>query len=132
MSNTGLARWHEFAKDSDPDRLDELIADDAVFYSPIVHTPQTGKALVKMYLTAAGVVFFSDSFNYVGEWHSNEGVVLEFETEIDGISVNGIDMIRFNSAGQIMEFKVLIRPLKAVNMVHQKMMAMLEEQNGPA
>ena len=129
MSNPGLARWHEFAKKSNPDTLDDIIADEAVFHSPIVHTPQEGKALVKMYLTAAGVVFFSDKFKYVGEWLSDDGVVLEFQTEMDGIKVNGVDMIRFDEAGQIIEFKVMIRPLKAINMVHQKMMAMLEQQN---
>jgi hypothetical protein len=91
-----------------------------------VHTPQVGKAITKKYLAAAFHVFFNDSFRYVRELTLAEGAVLEFEVVLDGISVNGVDMIKWNSAGQITEFKVMLRPLKAVNLIHQKMAAMLQ------
>ena len=128
MTHPTLAEWHATAKARDPKRLKALLADDAVFWSPVVHTPQRGKAVTFQYLFAAFQVFFNDSFRYVREVANEEGAVLEFEVEIDGIAVNGVDMIRWNAAGQITEFKVMLRPLKAVNLIHQKMGAMLQAQ----
>jgi hypothetical protein len=118
--------WHELVQRRDSRGLDALLADDVVFYSPVVHTPQVGKAITKKYLAAAFHVFFNDSFRYVRELALAEDAVLEFEVVLDGISVNGVDMIKWNSAGQITEFKVMLRPLKAVNLIHQKMAAMLQ------
>ena len=66
------------------------------------------------------------SFRYVRELAGPRVAVLEFQVEIDGISVNGVDMITWNDEGRIVDFKVLIRPLKAVNLIHQKMAAMLQ------
>lgn len=120
-----LARWHQLLKDRDAAALDTLLADDAVFHSPIVHTPQAGKAIVARYLTAAMHVLANESFHYVREVVSRNDAVLEFVAEVDGIVVNGVDMIRFNDEGKIADFKVMVRPLKAVNLVHQKMAAML-------
>ena len=128
MTHPTLAEWHATAQARDAKRLNALLADDAVFWSPVVHTPQEGKALTFQYLYAAFQVFFNDSFRYVREVSDESGAVLEFEVEIDGIAVNGVDMIRWNAAGQIMEFKVMLRPLKAVNLIHQKMGAMLQAQ----
>lgn len=128
MTHPTLAEWHATAQARDPQRLKALLADEAVFWSPVVHTPQEGKALTFQYLYAAFQVFFNDSFRYVREVSDESGAVLEFEVEIDGIAVNGVDMIRWNAAGQIMEFKVMLRPLKAVNLIHQKMGAMLQAQ----
>jgi len=121
-----LQQWYDLEASGDPAGLDDLIADDAVFHSPVVHSPQAGKALVVMYLTAAFKVLGNDSFRYVREVADGQNAVLEFECELDGIHINGVDMIRWNDDGKIIDFKVMVRPLKAVNMLHQQMMAMLE------
>ncbi len=120
-----IENWHRIAANRDIQGLDQLLADDAVFHSPVVHTPQAGKAITKKYLGAAFQVFFNDSFRYVRELRGDRDAVLEFQVELDGISVNGVDMIKWNDAGKITEFKVMLRPLKAVNLVHQKMAQML-------
>ena len=121
--------WHQVLKARDVRGLDALLAQDAVFHSPVVHKPQVGKALVTMYLAAAFQVFGNESFHYVRELRGARDAVLEFELEIDGIRINGVDMIRWNERGQITDFKVMLRPLKAVNLIHEKMAAML--QAGP-
>jgi hypothetical protein len=121
-----VAAWHELVRTQDARGLGELLADDVVFHSPVVHTPQAGKAITTQYLTAALSVFFNESFRYVREIAGERDAVLEFQVEIDGVSVNGVDMIRWNEEGRITEFKVMIRPLKAINLIHQKMAAMLQ------
>jgi len=125
MNPHPIATWHHLVQTGDPSGLDRLLADDAVFISPIVHAPQHGKALAKAYLSAAFKVFFNPSFRYVREILGPTDAMLEFETEVDGILVNGVDIIKWNDAGQIIEFKVMIRPLKAVNVIHERMGAML-------
>jgi ketosteroid isomerase-like protein len=122
----GLHDWHAAVKAKRPEDILPLLADDAVFESPIVHKPQHGKALTAMYLQGALQVLNNDSFRYLNEWHAPGSAVLEFQTEIDGITVNGVDLITWNSEGLITHFKVMVRPLKAINLVHQKMGAMLE------
>ena len=117
--------WHDLVATRNVSGLDALIADNAVFHSPVVHTPQVGKERVLRYLTAAFSVFFVDSFRYVRELVGDNDAVLEFVVEIDGISVNGVDMIRWDDDGRIVEFKVMIRPLEAINLIHQKMAATL-------
>jgi hypothetical protein len=121
--------WHRLAADRDARGLDDLLADDAVFHSPVVHTPQVGKAVTRKYLAAALQVFFNDSFRYIREIRADRDAVLEFQVEIDGITVNGVDMIRWNESGKVIEFKVMLRPLKAVNLIHQRMGAMLTAGN---
>lgn len=125
MHPNPISRWHEIISTRDARGIDGLLAEDVVFYSPVVHTPQIGKAITTRYLTAAVSVFGNDSFRYVREVLANSEAVLEFETEIDGILVNGVDMIKWNEDGKISEFKVMIRPLKAINLIHQKMGEML-------
>lgn len=125
MNPHPIATWHHLVQTGDPSGLDRLLADDAVFISPIVHAPQHGKALASAYLSAAFKVFFNPSFRYVREILGPTDAMLEFETEVDGILVNGVDIIKWNDAGQIIEFKVMIRPLKAVNVIHERMGAML-------
>ncbi|HXC50134.1 MAG TPA: nuclear transport factor 2 family protein [Candidatus Limnocylindrales bacterium] len=127
MSNSPLAAWHELVKTKNSDGILPLLADDVVFFSPIVHTPQAGQALTLLYLTAAVHAFGNDTFRYVREIVGNRDAVLEFEVTVDGIRVNGVDMIRWNDDGRIVEFKVMLRPLKAINLMHQKMAAMLEQ-----
>lgn len=122
-----IDQWHGIVRALDARGLSELLADDVVFYSPVVHTPQAGRAITTMYLSAAVQVFVNESFKYVREIVGESDAVLEFETEIDGITVNGVDMIKWNDAGQITEFKVMVRPLKAINLIHEKMAAMLRK-----
>lgn len=126
MTESPLATWHRLVANHTMEGLDALLDDNAVFYSPVVHRPQVGKAITHKYLMAAFHVFFNDSFRYVRELKGEHDAILEFELELDGISINGVDMITWNDAGQITEFKVMLRPLKAVNLIHQKMGAMLQ------
>jgi ketosteroid isomerase-like protein len=123
---SALDTWHRLVRTSDPAGLWDLLAEDAVFHSPVVHTPQRGRQLAFWYLAAAFKVFFNDSFRYVREVVDGQHAVLEFQTEIDGIVVNGVDMITWNDDGRIVDFKVMLRPLKAINLIHQKMAQMLE------
>lgn len=118
--------WHEIASSKDPSRLSEILADDATMISPVVFTPQRGKAITQKYLTAAMHVFFNPSFKYVREFRGDHSAVLEFETEVDGKYINGVDMIAWNEQGLITEFRVMLRPLQAVHTIHQMMGQMLE------
>lgn len=126
-----VARWHEIAAGRHPQDLDELIAEDAVFESPVVHTPQHGRAITVRYLAAAMVVLGNGSFRYLNEWRAPYSAVLEFESVCEGITINGVDMIHWNEAGQITRFKVMVRPLKAVNKLHELMGRMLQKMAGP-
>jgi hypothetical protein len=126
--NNAIEEWHRIVRERDIDALDGLLADDVVFHSPVVHTPQRGRPITAMYLAAAVVVFGNETFRYVREWHATHEAVLEFLVTIDGIEVNGVDMIRWDDAGRIVEFKVMLRPLKAINLIHQKMGAMLQSR----
>lgn len=121
-----LARWHEVVAKRDPALLDDILAEDCVFYSPVVHTPQRGRDLTRLYLSGAMQVL-SEGFHYVKEVVSEQHAVLEFVCEIDGISINGVDIISFDSDGKISEFKVMVRPLKAINLLHARMREMLEQ-----
>lgn len=126
MSIDPIAGWHSYMHAPTREGLDALIADDCVFRSPAVHTPQEGKAVTMKYLLAAAEVLGSDSFRYVGEWRAETSVVLEFECEVEGgIKVNGIDIIGWNDDGLITSFKVMIRPMKALNAVVPLMAAAL-------
>jgi hypothetical protein len=126
MKEHPLATWHRLVRTNDASGLAALLADDAVFHSPVVHTPQRGKAIVARYLGAAFHVFFNPTFRYVREITGPSDAMLEFETEIDGVQVNGVDLIRWNDAGLIVDFKVMVRPLKAINLIHHRMAAMLQ------
>jgi SnoaL-like domain len=121
MKRNALADWHALVKSRDARALDSVLADSVVFHSPVVHTPQAGKAITRQYLAAALQVFFNDTFTYVREVSGPNDAVLEFQVMIDGISVNGVDMLKWDDAGKITEFKVMIRPLNAINLIHQKM-----------
>ena len=120
-----IDQWHHILKQRDFALLDQLLADDVVFWSPVVHRPQKGKLMTMMYLSAAYQVLFNGSFRYVREVVGAQDAVLEFEVEIDGLLINGVDMIRWNDAQHIVDFKVMVRPLKAMNLLHQKMAEML-------
>ena len=127
----GLKKWHEVVEaGSDPAALASIMTEDAVFHSPVVHTPQKGRPIVVAYLSAAGQTLGNDSFEYLRKIVDGNHAVLEFQTEMDGISVNGVDMITFNDEGLITDFKVMVRPLKAVNKVWEMMGAQLEKAKG--
>ena len=127
--NTSLKNWHTFLDTKNPKILDELLANEVIFYSPIVWTPQEGKQITKLYLMAALEVFGGENadFRYVKQVVDNNQFILEFTTLIDGVTVNGVDMIELNDDGKIISFKVMVRPLKAINKVHEKMGEMLEK-----
>ena len=135
-----IKKWHELVETDNKDIYDEILAEDVVFYSPVVHTPQKGKGITKIYLSAAGNVFgdskkesspkesFSN-FKYTKEIIGENNACLEFENIIDGIHINGVDLITWNEDNLITEFRVLVRPLQAVNMLHKMMGEMLEKMN---
>jgi len=120
-----MEAWHRLIEARDAGALDDILADDVVFHSPVVHTPQKGKELAKMYLGAAIMVLGNNEFKYVRELIGESDAVLEFTSEVNGIHINGVDMIRWNADGKIDDFKVMIRPLKAVNLLFGLMKQML-------
>jgi hypothetical protein len=140
IAKHGLEMWHKTVRNMSAEALDALLADDVVFHSPVVHTPQVGRDLTRLYLLAAFNVFPATGgadaapsakkpetkFKYVREVVGEKDAILEFTTEIEGILVNGVDMITWNDDGKINEFKVMIRPLKAIQKVHAQMGAMLQ------
>tara|TARA_B100000945_G_C20323724_1_gene568936 strand:- start:706 stop:1101 length:396 start_codon:yes stop_codon:yes gene_type:complete len=121
-----IHKWHDVINSDDLNMLDSILAEDAVFSSPVVFTPMEGIEITKMYLHAAGQSFNMEKFKYTKEIHDGMNSVLEFETYIDDISVNGVDMIEWNQDGKISNFKVMIRPFKAVQKVQEKMVEALE------
>lgn len=141
MIDQTMAKWHRYLRGQLPGGLDELLHDDVVFYSPIVFTPQRGKAVTTMYLEAAGQTLPGEvaagaptepdapgpgAFRYTKEVLSGNVAVLEFETTVEGKYVNGVDIITCDDDGLIVEFRVMIRPLQAINLVHRQMAEMLE------
>ncbi|HNM12114.1 MAG TPA: nuclear transport factor 2 family protein, partial [Mycobacterium sp.] len=121
-----LERWFEIIASGGSGDVEELLADDAVFYSPAVFTPQRGRAQAAAYLRAAEKLFAGANFRYVGKWFDAHSAVLEFAAEIDGLTVEGIDMIHWNADGKIVSVKVMIRPLKALQAIVPKMTALLQ------
>ena len=126
-AHSGVAAWHDYMKSGgDAALLSAQIAADAVFHSPVVHSPQAGKAKVMLYLLSAAKVLGNESFTYVREIIDGNDAMLEFTSVIDGIHINGIDLIRFDHAGKIIDFKVMVRPVKAVNKLWEMMAAQLQ------
>jgi hypothetical protein len=136
-----VAQWHAYLSGELPGGLDDLLDDDVVFYSPIVFTPQRGKEITSLYLQAASQTFAGtnssskrdsgERFRYTKSVIGGNTAVLEFETTMEEKYVNGVDIIRCNDEGRIIEFRVMIRPLQAVNLVHQQMAAMLDSMSSP-
>ncbi|WP_102145036.1 nuclear transport factor 2 family protein [Mycobacterium hubeiense] len=127
MTPPVIQRWIDVVEGDRPEELESLLADDAVFYSPAVFTPQEGKATTLAYLTAAAKLFGGEDFRYVGQWFADRSAVLEFTADIDGIHVNGVDMIAWNDDEQITSFKVMLRPFKALQTVMPKMAELLQQ-----
>ena len=122
-----LKAWHALLQSRDPQALDDLLADDVVFHSPVVHTPQRGRTITALYLKGAMNTLNNGHFRYVREIVGEREALLEFVTEIDGVHINGIDLVRWGDDGRIVDFKVMVRPLKAVNALHQAMGRMLQQ-----
>ena len=125
-TSSTIERWHQIVKAKDPVGLAAILSDDAVFESPVVHTAQLGKAITLNYLMAALRVLNNDSFTYLNEWQGPKSAVLEFQSNVEGVIVNGVDIISWNEAGLITHFKVMVRPLKAMNKLHDMMARMLQ------
>ena len=123
--NEYLVRWHKIIETKNTSLLLDVLDDEVVFHSPVVHTPQKGKKVTYLYLSAALQVFLSGDFRYTREVVNDKDTFLEFEVELEGVMINGIDMISWNSDGKITDFKVMIRPLKAINLINDNMTAML-------
>jgi hypothetical protein len=123
---TALERWHRIVETRDVTDLDDLLAEDVVFESPAVHAPQPGRALAKKYLTAARDVLITDHFRYVGEWRGDQSVVLEFNTRLGDLELNGVDLIHWNAEQRIDRFKVMVRPVKALQALMPLMAARLQ------
>jgi len=121
-----LTRWYDYMENHNFDVLDELLAEEVVFHSPVVHTPQKGKKITKIYLMAAEKVLGGSAFKYTKEIIGNQQFMLEFTNVIDGVIINGVDIVTYNEDNQITEFKVMVRPLQGMQKLHQKMMEMLE------
>ena len=121
MTMTGLAKWYAYMKSHDRAALWDLLHPEAVFESPVVHTPQRGRDIAFKYLSSAEKVLGGPGFAYRGEWRCENGAVLEFDNVIEGIKINGVDIITFDSHSRITHFKVMVRPLKAINLLHRLM-----------
>jgi hypothetical protein len=119
-----LKRWHAVVVSKDPALLDGLLADEVVFRSPAVFTPQEGKALTTAYLSAALKVL-GPTLRYVGQWHDDASAVLEFEADLDGVYVQGVDMMRWNADGKLVSFTVMVRPLRGLQKLVELMAAQL-------
>ena len=124
--NPHIQRWHQLVETRNLAALDELLDDNVVFHSPVIHAPQKGKTLTRMYLAGALKVLGNEHFRYVREIAGPTDVLLEFESQVDGLHVNGVDLIRFNAEGRIVDFKVMLRPYKAMEAVKLRMAALLQ------
>ena len=124
---TTIEQWHKLLQQQKPELLDKLLAEDVTFHSPVLHTPQEGKELTSMYLGAAFHVLFTNEFHYTKQIFQDNQAMLEFETIIDGITINGVDIISCDDDSKIIEFKVMIRPAKGLQKLHEKMMQMLQQ-----
>jgi hypothetical protein len=127
MTPPVIQRWHQFIEDGSGDDVADLLAPDAVFYSPAVFTPQEGRDTTAKYLRAAAKVLGGEDFRYVNQWYGERSAVLEFVADLDGVHVNGIDMITWNDEGLITEFKVMLRPFKALQAIMPKMAELLAQ-----
>lgn len=131
MTINTLETWHHIVRNRDAAGLDDLLAPHVVFHSPVVHTALTGKPVTLHYLQAAMQVFYNPSFRYIREISNAHEAVLEFEVTLGKTYVNGVDLIRWDHHGRIVDFKVMIRPLKAIQFIHQQMAAMLQVKPSP-
>lgn len=127
-SSPVIDRWLGVIENGQTADLDDMLAEDAIFYSPAVFSPQRGRATAAAYLRAAEHMFAGTGFHYVNTWIDTNSAVLEFAAELDGVTVEGVDILHWNDAGQLTSVKVMIRPFKAVQTVVAKMAELLAAQ----
>lgn len=130
MTPDVITRWLSFLESGDTTLLDDLLADDVTFRSPAVFTPQEGRATTRAYLLAAEKMFADSGFHYVEHWYNDRSAILQFRADLDGVKVEGIDLIHWSDAGKIVSFTVMIRPLKALQSVIPRMGELLAAQSG--
>lgn len=123
-----LQKWHEIVETKNPKLLNEILAEEVVFHSPVVFTPQVGKMITYLYLSAAVQVLGNNTFKYIKEIANEQEACLEFTTEIDGIIINGVDILTFNKKGEIIEFKVMVRPYKGMLLLKEKMFELMQSK----
>jgi hypothetical protein len=121
---SAVKAWHAVVDSGDPALLDDLLADDVVFRSPAVFAPQPGKDLTALYLRGAMAVL-GPSLRYVAEWYGPSSAVLEFEAELDGLYVHGVDMLRWNENDQLVGFTVMVRPMRGLTKLVELMQRQL-------
>lgn len=126
MKPKPIAVWHECVVQNDLTAFEALLRDDAVFQSPALHKPQIGKAMVSMYLRGAMMILNNGTFHYVDEWVGPRSAVLEFEARIDGLDINGVDIVRWDDDERVTHFKVMVRPFKALTALMASMAKLLE------
>ena len=126
MKPNVLEVWHEAVVKNDLTAFEALVNDDAVFESPALHKPQVGKAMVSMYLRGAMIVLNNGTFRYTDEWIADRSAVLQFEAIVDGLNVNGVDIIRWDDDGRVTSFKVMVRPFKGLTTLMAAMKKLLE------
>lgn len=126
MTISPIEAWHQLVAGKDVTGVDSLLAENVAFHSPVIDTPQVGKAVTRQYLAAVFDIFSKHSFRYVREVMGERDAVLEFLVEIDGVPVNGVDMITWNAEGLIVDFKVMLRPMKAVKVMQMRVAAVLQ------
>ncbi|BBP81994.1 MULTISPECIES: nuclear transport factor 2 family protein [Pseudomonas] len=116
-----LQRWHHLIASQDLSRLPELLHPEAVFRSPMAHTPYPGAQAVNLILNTVIQVF--QDFAYHRELASADGlsVVLEFSARVGERELKGIDMIRFDEEGRIVDFEVMIRPMSGLAALGEEM-----------
>jgi hypothetical protein len=129
MTPKAIADWLAMAASKDYAGLDRLLAEEVVFRSPVVHAPQKGRAITTQYLASAMRLLGNANFRYVETWFSARSAVLEFETELEGLYINGVDIIHWDDEDKVTSFKVMVRPLKAINILHQAMATALQAEN---
>lgn len=122
-----LAHWHSMVAQGDLSTLPSILHAQAVFRSPVAHTPYPGAPVVTLILTTVAKVF--TDFEYLRELSTEDGlsVVLEFSAKVNGKQLKGIDMIRFDESGKIVEFEVMIRPLNALQALAGEMASRLAQ-----
>jgi len=128
MTTPVIERWLDVIENGQTADLDDMLAEDAVFYSPAVFTPQRGRATAAAYLRAAEHMFAGTNFHYVNKWIDSHSAVLEFAADIDGISVEGVDILHWNDEGTLTSVKVMMRPFKGLQAVIAKMAELLAAQ----
>lgn len=128
MSAEGINDWHTFLRTGDVDILERMLADDCVFESPVMHTPSLGKAKTREYMIAAQKLVGSPDLEFVQEFDMGDRAVVEFSVDLNGVTINGVDLIKWNEQGQVTHFKVMVRPLKAMQAMSDAMMAMMQRE----